>query len=42
MHLQPDDDGGAAEPAAEARVPLEFEDVGGQLLEDADEPGAKK
>ena len=25
LHLQPDDDGGAAEPAAEARAPLEFE-----------------
>ena len=38
MHLQPDDDGGAGEPAAEARAPLEFEDVGGQLVDDADEP----
>ena len=38
LHLQPDDDGGAAEPAAEARAPLEFEDVGGQVVDDADEP----
>ena len=38
LHLQSDDDGGAAEPAVEARVPLEFEDVGGQVVDDADEP----
>ena len=38
LHLQPDDDGGAAEPAAVARTPLEFEDVGGQVVDDADEP----
>ena len=38
LYLQPDDDGGAAEPAAEARAPLEFEDVGGQVVDDADEP----
>ena len=38
LHLQPDDDGGAAEPAAEARAPLEFEDVGGQAIDEADEP----
>ena len=38
LHLQPDDDGGAAEPATEVRAPLEFEDVGGQVVDDADEP----
>ena len=37
LHQQPDDDGGAAEPAPVARVPLEFEDVGGQVVDDADE-----
>ena len=37
LHLQPDDDGGAAEPAAEARVHLELEDVWGQVVDDADE-----
>ena len=42
LHLQPDDDGGAAEPAAEARVPLEFEDVGGQVVDDADEPESEE
>ena len=42
LHLQPDDDGGAAEPAAEARAPLELEDVGGQPVDDADEPEAKE
>ena len=36
LHLQ-SDDRGAAEPAAEARAPLEFEDVGGQVVDDADE-----
>ena len=38
LHLQPDDDGGAAEQDGEARAPLEFEDVGGQVVDDADEP----
>ena len=43
LHLQPDDDGGAAEePAAEARAPLEFEDVGGQVVDDADEPESEE
>ena len=37
LHPQSDDHGGAAEPAAEARAPLEFEDVGGQVVDDADE-----
>ena len=38
LHLQPDDDGGPAEPATEVRAPLEFEDVGGQVVDDADKP----
>ena len=38
MHLQPDDGGGAAEPAPEVRAPLEFEDVVGQAVDDAEEP----
>ena len=38
LHPQPDDDGGAEEPAAQARASLEFEDVGGQVVDDADEP----
>ena len=42
LHLQPDDDGGAEEPAAEARAPLEFEDVGGQVVDDADEPESEE
>ena len=42
LHLQPDDDGGAAEPAAEARAPLEFGDVGGQVVDDADEPESEE
>jgi hypothetical protein len=39
LHLQPDDHGGAAEPASNARAPLEFEDVRGQVVDDEDEPG---
>ena len=42
LHLQPNDDGGAAEPATDARAPLEFEDVGGQLVDDADEPESEE
>ena len=38
LHLQPDDDGGAAELAAKAHAPVECEDVGGQVVDDADEP----
>ena len=42
LHLQPDDDGGAAEPAAKAHAPVEFEDVGGQVVDDADEPESEE
>ena len=38
LHLQPDDDGGAGEPAAQGWAHLEFEDVGGQAVDDAEEP----
>ena len=38
LHLQPDDDGGATEPATKPHAPLEFEDVGGQVVDDEDEP----
>ena len=38
LQPQPDDDGDAAEPVAQKRAPLEFEDVGGQVVDDAKEP----
>ena len=34
LHLQADDDGGDGEPAVQPRAFLEFEDVGGQVVDD--------
>ena len=41
LHLVADDDGGAGEPAAKARAFLEFEDVGGEVV-DQDEEGPEE
>jgi len=41
LHLQHDDDGGAGEPASNAQPPLVFEDVGGQVVSDDEEPNVE-
>ena len=38
LHLQADDDGGDGEPAVQPRAFLEFEDVGGQVVDDDGAP----
>ena len=42
LHLANDDDGGAGEPTAEGQAPLDFEDVGGQVIDDEDDPTEEK